>query len=99
MVRAPLLRFAPAKAVDNKHLSALVRSLAAHLDAQDVLRPRAVSRTDRLAGAYRDHLAQVRGYADRTVNSHAALARELLSFLASERRLCRHLDVGSAGSG
>ena len=76
-----LLWFAPSKARDGKHLSALVRSLAVHLEAQGVLQRPSVSRTELLAGTYRDHLAQVRGYARRTAGNHAALARELLGFL------------------
>ena len=76
-----LLWFAPSKARDGKHLSALVRSLAVHLEAQGVLQRPSVSRTELLAGTYRDHLAQVRGYARSTAGNHAALARELLGFL------------------
>ena len=62
-------------------MSALVRSLAVYLEAQGVLQRPSVSRAELLAGTYRDHLAQVSGYARRTAGNHAALARELLGFL------------------
>ena len=81
---AELLRFAPPKAKDAKHLSALVRSLTVYLETQGVLRRPSVSRTQLLVGTYRDHLTQVRGYAHRTAGNHAALARELLGFLRFE---------------
>ena len=79
--RAKLLRFAPPKAKDNQHLSALVRSLAVYLEEQGVLRRPVISCAERLADAYREHLARVRGYAQRTADNHAAVARELLAFL------------------
>ena len=82
--RKELLLSAPAKATDNKHLSALVRSLAIHLEALDVLRPPVVSRTDRLADDYREHLLEVRGYARQTADGHASTARQLLSYLRIE---------------
>ena len=79
-----LLGFAPPKARDAEHLSALVRALAVYLETRGVLRCPPLSRTQILAGTYRDHLIQVRGYAHRTADNHAALARELLGFLRFE---------------
>ena len=79
-----LMGFAPPKARDAKHSSALVRSLAVFLETQGILRCPSLSHTQILAGTYRDHLTQVRGYANRTADNHAALARELLGFLRFE---------------
>ena len=85
--RAKLLRFAPPKAKDNQHLSALVRSLAVYLEEQGVLRRPVISCAEGLADAYREHLGRVRGYAKRTADNHAAVARELLAFLRCDNDL------------
>ena len=78
---AELLSFAPRRCYDDAYLSALVRSLAAYLEERGTLATPSATPSERMVGAYRDYLDQVRGLAALTVQQHATSASELLGFL------------------
>ena len=82
---AQLLALTARKSQQNIYLSALVRSLAAWLSERGMLAARVATRGERLAGAYRKHLGQVRGLAASTQALHHRTALELLAFLHFDR--------------
>ena len=85
--RVELLAFAPRppspprRCYDDVYLAALVRSLAAYLEERGTLAAASATPSERLVGAYRDYLDQVRGLTALTVQQHATSASELLGFL------------------
>ena len=84
--RAQLLACAPRGARGDAALSALVRSLAEHLEARGALRVPPPTPSERLLSSYREFLAQVRGCAAATIRCHSLTVRELLAFLAFDTR-------------
>jgi len=99
--RDQLLRLAPRDSQDDIYLTALVRSLADYLEEKGVLAARPMAtRTQQLVETYREHLDQVRGFAESTLAHHASTAAEWLTFLRYEadhgvlRRLVpRHIEA------
>lgn len=83
--RAQLLACAPPGTRDAA-LSALVRSLADHLEARGILQLPPPTPSERLLSSYREFLAQVRGCAAATIRCHSLTVRELLAFLAFDSR-------------
>ena len=59
---AELLSFAPRRCYDDVYLSALVRSLAAYLEQRGTLATPSATPSERMVGAYRDYLDQVRDW-------------------------------------
>ena len=84
--RAQLIACAPPKAREDRALSALVRSLADHLEARGILRAAAPTPSERVLASYREFLEQVRGCAAATIRCHSLTVRELLAFLAFDAR-------------
>lgn len=78
---AKLLALAPRDSQDDVYLAAVVRSLAQFLDAQGLLAHAAPTPSERWVGAYRAHLAGLRGLANATQTDHCSTASELLAFL------------------
>lgn len=90
-----VLGFAPRRAEDDLHLSSTVRSLARYLAGRGLLARRPAMPSERLVGAYRQHLEQVRGLAAQTCGHHGATAAALLAFVGydHEPARLRKIDV------
>ena len=94
LTRERLLSFAPRPTRLHRDLSALVRSLAAHLADSNRLQVADPSPGELLVCSYLEFLQQVRGLAASTVRSHRRTALCLLEFLgfddrpAALRQLC-----------
>ncbi len=82
--RAQLLRLAPHDSQDDAYLAALVRSLDVYFDAQGMFVWPALTPSEQLVTAYRDHLVEVRGLAEPTMVHHAKTASELLDYIHYE---------------
>lgn len=78
---AELLDLAPRDSQDDIYLSALVHSLARHLDMCGVLAGAETKPSDKVVGAYGAYLERVRGLAESTLRQHCTTAGEFLGFL------------------
>ena len=86
LTRERLLSFAPRPARTHRDLSALVRSLAAHLADSNRLHAADPSPGELLVCSYLEFLQQVRGLAASTVRHHRRTALCLLEFLGFNDR-------------
>jgi integrase/recombinase XerD len=90
-----LLRFAPRRSRDDVEMSGVVRSLARYLDERGLLARRVSTPSEQLVTAYRLHLEQVRGLAEKTRQLHGATAAALLAFLDFDDDPVCLRDLGS----